>query len=256
MLPTSSTTLASTVNAPSASAAGTSALNEPSACTTAVTVCTLPALSVIVSVTTLPGVASVVPDNSGVVSFVSPISSRSITGGVISITPAPLSDAVFPNGPTTVASTVNGPSESGCVTSALNEPSSNTVAVTVCTLPSASVMVSVTVLPGIADVSPVSRGVVSLDAGISSSVNSISADWSPSPDRPLFDVSLVLLALPSSPKEDGVVCSLILSTRTNVLPPSTPPPPLRPAAVASNDSRMSPSPDNKSKISSPSLVAC
>ena len=96
----------------------------------AVTVCVLPALSVMVSVTVLPGVASVVPERVGVVSLSEPGALIVIVGAVASISPVVELSAVLPVGSNTVASTVNSPSASAFGTSTLNVPSSCTIAVT------------------------------------------------------------------------------------------------------------------------------
>ena len=85
----------------------------------AVTVCVLPALSVMVSVTVVPGVASVVPDNVGVVSL--PVAKVSIVidGAVVSISPVVSVVAVLPASSVTLALTVNSPSANSAGTSAL-----------------------------------------------------------------------------------------------------------------------------------------
>ena len=179
VLPASSVTLALTVNSPSANSAGTSALYVPSACTMAVTVCVLPALSVMVNVTVLPGAASVVPDRVGVVSLSEPGALMVIVGAVASISPVVELSAVLPVGSSTVASTVNSPSANAFGTSALNVPSPCTIAVTVWIVPALSVTVSVTVLPGIAEVIPDKVGVVSLVKPIASRVREMSCACSP-----------------------------------------------------------------------------
>ena len=69
VLPAASVAAASTVKLPSAISAGTSALNVPSGCTVAVTVCASPLASVIVNVTDSPAGRSVVPEIVGVVSL-------------------------------------------------------------------------------------------------------------------------------------------------------------------------------------------
>ena len=119
VLPASSVTLALTVNSPSANSAGTSALYVPSACTIAVTVWVLPALSVMVSVTVLPGVASVVPERVGVVSLPVAMVSIVIDGAVVSITPVVSVVAVLPASSVTLALTVNSPSANSAGTSML-----------------------------------------------------------------------------------------------------------------------------------------
>ena len=69
----------------------------------AVTVCVLPALSVMVRVTVLPGVASVVPVRVGVVSLSEPGAFIMIVGAVASIWPVVEPSAVLPVGSSTVA---------------------------------------------------------------------------------------------------------------------------------------------------------
>ncbi|AMJ86930.1 hypothetical protein AV939_10295 [Alteromonas sp. Mac1] len=75
-----------------------------------VSVCTLPALSVTVSVTVEPGAASVVPESEGVVSLSVPCASNAIAGAVVSISPVFASVAVLPAASVTVASTEYSPS--------------------------------------------------------------------------------------------------------------------------------------------------
>ena len=89
----------------------------------AVTVCVLPALSTIVRVTVLPGVASVVPDNVGVVSLSKAGALIVIVGAAASIWPVVEPSAVLPVGSSTVASTVKSPFAKALGTSALNVPS-------------------------------------------------------------------------------------------------------------------------------------
>ena len=119
VLPASSVTLALTVNSPSANSAGTSTLYVPSACTIAVTVCVLPALSVMVNVTVLPGVASVVPERVGVVSLSEPGALMVMVGAVVSISPVVSAVAVLPASSVTLALTVNSPSANSAGTSTL-----------------------------------------------------------------------------------------------------------------------------------------
>ena len=85
----------------------------------AVTVCVLPALSVMVSVTVLPGVASVVPERVGVVSLSEPGALIVIEGAVVSISPVVSAVAVLPASSVTLALTVNSPSANSAGTSAL-----------------------------------------------------------------------------------------------------------------------------------------
>ncbi|CAM4489052.1 hypothetical protein ALAU109921_19105 [Alteromonas australica] len=85
----------------------------------AVTVCVLPALSVMVRVTVLPGVASVVPVRVGVVSLSEPGTLIVIVGTVVSITPVVSAVAVLPASSVTLALTVNSPSANSAGTSAL-----------------------------------------------------------------------------------------------------------------------------------------
>ena len=73
----------------------------------AVTVCVLPALSVMVSVTVVPGVASVVPDNVGVVSLPVATVSIVIDGAVVSISPVVSAVAILPASSVKLALTVN-----------------------------------------------------------------------------------------------------------------------------------------------------
>ena len=88
-----------------------------------VSVCTLPALSVTVSVTVEPGAASVVPERVGVVSLSVPCASNEIAGAVVSISPVLASVAVLPAASVTVASTEYSPSANSAGTSTEKVPS-------------------------------------------------------------------------------------------------------------------------------------
>ncbi|WP_205694119.1 hypothetical protein [Cobetia sp. ICG0124] len=88
--------------------------------TVAVTVCSLPLLSVMTSVTVLPSSASVVPTMVGVVSEVSAgASTVRARSRLASISPTSLLVAVLPAGSVTVASTLYSPSLSGVSASTL-----------------------------------------------------------------------------------------------------------------------------------------
>ncbi len=162
VLPAASLPRALTLNGPLTRAAGTSTLNTPPACTVVVNSCETPLAPVTVSVIVEPAGRSVVPVRAGVVSVVSDGASTVITGGVASTTPLSLAVALVPPGPLTRATAVYGPSASCAGTSTLYVPSPRTVVVKVCTAPSASVTVSVTVEPGGRLLLPVSVGVRSL----------------------------------------------------------------------------------------------
>ena len=170
VLPTASVAAASTVKLPSAISAGTSALNVPSGCTVAVTVCASPLASVTVNVTDSPAGRSVVPEIVGVVSLPVPWASSVTVGAVVSILPLVEAVPVFPAASVAAASTVKLPSAISAGTPALNVPSGCTVAVTVCTSPFASVTVSVTDSPAGRSVVPEIVGVVSLPVPCASSV--------------------------------------------------------------------------------------
>ena len=86
-LPASSCAVAVTVKSPSASACGTSTVKLPFASTSVLMVWALPALSTIVSDTTLPSAKSLVPDRVGVASLPEPIGSRARDGAVLSMLP-------------------------------------------------------------------------------------------------------------------------------------------------------------------------
>ena len=248
VLPAASVTVASTEYSPSANSTGTSTEKVPSACTVVVSVCTLPALSVTVRVIVEPGAASVVPESVGVVSLFVPCASNEITGAVVSISPVLASVAVLPAASVTVASTEYSPSANSSGTSTEKVPSACTVVVSVCTFPALSVTVSVTVEPDVASVLPDKVGVESLLRGIPSSVTVMSAASSPPSPNCSDVISSLSLAPCSNSKATGSTFSLILSTRTKLLPPA-PPPPSKPAAVASNDSKISSSPASTSKKS-------
>ena len=163
VFPAASVAAASTVKLPSAISAGTSALNVPSGCTVAVTVCASPLASVTVNVTDSPAGRSVVPEIVGVVSLPEPCASSVTVGAVVSTSPpVAVIVVVLPASSVAVASTVNPPSASSAGTSALKVPSGCTVAVTVCASPFASVTVNVTDSPAGRSVVPEIVGVVSL----------------------------------------------------------------------------------------------
>ena len=147
-----------------------------------------------VSVTVLPGAASVVPESVGVVSLSKAGALIVIVGAVASISPVVALVAVFPVGSSTVASTVKSPSANALGTSTVKVPSPRTVAVTVCTLPSLSITIKVTVLPAIAEVTPESVGVVSLVSPIKSNVKDKSCACSPKPENFLGVMSALLIA--------------------------------------------------------------
>ena len=85
----------------------------------AVTVCVLPALSVMVNVTVLPGAASVVPERVGVVSLSEAGALMVMVGAVVSISPVVSVVAVLPASSVTLALTVNSPSANSTGTSTL-----------------------------------------------------------------------------------------------------------------------------------------
>ena len=128
----------------------------------ALNVCVFPALSVTVSVTVLPGATSVLPEIVGVVSLPEPRGSRDRVGAAEFMSPLTVSVAVLPAASVAVAVTSKFPSAIGLGTSALKSPLPSTVAVNVCTVPTLSVTVIVTVLPVARSVLPLIVGVLSL----------------------------------------------------------------------------------------------
>ena len=84
----------------------TSALNVPPVPTVAVIVCVLPALSVKVKATVLPSGKLVVPEITGVLSFVSPCPSSTNVGALVLMLPVALSVTSLPASSSAVAVTV------------------------------------------------------------------------------------------------------------------------------------------------------
>ena len=130
----------------------------------------LPALSVTLMDTVLPGAISVVPEIVGVVSFPVPSASKVRFGTAVLIVPLVVSDAEFPAASVALAVTSKLPSAMALGTSALKSPLLSTIAVNVCSAPALSVTVMVTELPGLKSVLPVMVGVVSLPVPCASRV--------------------------------------------------------------------------------------
>ena len=164
--PAVSVTDTSTVNSPSLNSFGTSTLKVPSACTSVVMICGLPASSVTVMVTTVPSGSPVaVPEIVGVVSLVSPKGSTVTVGAAVSIMPVVEADASLPAESVAVAVIVNSPSAISSVAPTCQEPSCATTAVNVCESPFESVTNTVIKLPGSTSlVVPLKLGVVSLES--------------------------------------------------------------------------------------------
>ena len=136
----------------------------PSACTSVVIICGLPASSVTVIVTTVPSGSPVaVPEMVGVVSLVSPTGSIITVGAAVSTSPVVVAVVSLPAVSVTDTSTVNSPSLNSFGTSTLNVPSACTSVVMVCGLPASSVTIIVTTVPSGSPVAvPEIVGVVSL----------------------------------------------------------------------------------------------
>ena len=130
----------------------------------------MPALSVTVIDTVLPGAKSVVPEIVGVVSLPEARGSSDKLGAAEFISPLMVSVVVLPAVSVAVAVTSKLPSATGAGTSALKSPLASTVAVKVCCEPVLSVTVIETVLPAIRSVLPLMVGVLSLLMPCGSSV--------------------------------------------------------------------------------------
>ena len=164
LLPAVSLTLAVTVKSPSLRSAIISAVYVPSAFVIVVSVCSLPSLSVITKVTSVPaGTSITLPLTDGVTSFVSSIGLIVIAGSVKSISPVSLAEAVLPAASVTVATTLNWPSTNSLLASTDQLPSAPVTTCTVSATPSLPVNVTVTTAPGSTSwVEPLTVGVVSL----------------------------------------------------------------------------------------------
>ncbi|KPZ51807.1 hypothetical protein AN393_03745 [Pseudoalteromonas sp. P1-25] len=120
LLPALSLTFATTLNSPSANACGTSILHVPSPFIAVINCCSVPALSVTITVTTLPAAKPCVePLIVGVVSFVSSILAIVTVGAVRSMVPVTVAVLLLPASSFTLAVTVKSPSLSSLSISAL-----------------------------------------------------------------------------------------------------------------------------------------
>ena len=238
LLPFSSVTVTSISYSPSSEPGGNATLKLPFSSVVPVIVWLLPSLSVITTTTSELG-ASDEPPMPSLPLVGEPVSITTL-GPWVLITASMEVEAVLPATSDTVAVTVKSPFASACGTSALKLPSSCTVAVRVCVVPSECTISSVTIAPGSASVSPFITGVSSLVEPIGSRliigavvsispvtvvvellpagvVTVTSTVYSPS----LSSAGTSSLNVPSAPTVVTIVCSLpslSVTTMTTSLP--------------------------------------